>query len=457
MKINLYNTLTHKKETFKPLKVGSLSMYQCGPTVYDTPHIGNYRTFVMDDLIRRIFEYNDYKVNQVMNITDVDDKTIRRSREESLTLKQLTEKYEALFIEDIQSLNILRPLTMARATDYVPAMIELVSLLLSNGVAYKATDGIYLHIDKVKDYGQLANLDLAASTHERIANDEYDKDNPRDFAVWKFATAEDGDVHFEAPFGSGRPGWHIECSAMSMKLLGLTIDIHTGGSDLIFPHHTNEIAQSESATGKKFVNYWLHGAFMTTNNEKMAKSKGNIMKLSSLVDQGISPLAFRYWLLTAHYRQPVNFTIEAVKAAQTALIRLITIVGEYSDPVNKAVKLPGSIVQSYRERFLTAINDDLNTPQAIALMWELVKDPAQSGEDKLATILDFDRVFGLKLDKVPQITKAEIPPEITALAEAREEARKGKDWEKADALRGEIESRGFTVNDTAEGIFIVER
>ncbi len=443
MEIQLYNTLTRNKETFKPLKQGEVSIYNCGPTVYDTPHIGNYRTFIMNDLIRRVFEYNDYKVDQVMNITDVDDKTIRRSREEKIPLKELTLKYEKLFIEESEKLNLKRPDHLIRATEYIPAMIELVGTLLANGIAYKASDGVYVNIEKVKDYGTLAKLDLSHDSHERIANDEYDKENARDFAVWKFKTPDDGDVSWDTPFGAGRPGWHIECSAMAMNVLGPTIDIHTGGIDLIFPHHTNEIAQSESATGQPFVHYWLHGAFMTVSDEKMAKSKKNFLKLGDLLDETISPLAYRYWLLTAHYRSPVNFTFEAVRAAQTALIRLLQLVGTYPEG--------GKIDSSYKNRFQEFINDDLDVPQAIALAWELVKDSNVSEPDKRATLIDFDKVFGLKLDSAPRIEEEKIPEEIVALAEAREEARQTKDWKKADALRHEIESRGFTIKDETTG------
>lgn len=446
MSIRLYNTLSREKELFTPLKKGGVSLYHCGPTAYDTPHIGNYRTFVMNDLIRRIFEYNEYKIDQVMNVTDVDDKTIKKSIEEKKSLKEVTEKYEKLFLEGLDSLNILRPQHIVRATEYIPAMIELIDALLEKGVAYKAEDGVYVSIEKVKNYGELAHLDLSHASKERIANDEYDKENPRDFAVWKFKTPEDGDNSWPAPFGEGRPGWHIECSAMAMKLLGPTIDIHTGGADLIFPHHTNEIAQSESATGKPFVHYWMHGSFMTMSDEKMAKSKGNVIKLKDLEKESISPLAYRYWLLTAHYRSPVNFTYDAVRNAQNALIRLMGTVSGYPDG--------GSPVKAYKERFLAFINDDLDLPQAVALAWELIKDPSFSPADKRATLLDFDRVFGLKLASAPRVADEPIPAEIQALADAREEARKTKDWKKADALRDEIDARGFELNDTPEGVVI---
>lgn len=449
MDIKLFNSLSRKKETFAPLRPGEASIYNCGPTVYDTPHIGNYRTFTMADILRRVFEYNGYKVTQAMNITDVDDKTIKRSRAEGVSLKNLTAKYEKLFFLGLRSMGIQTPHRVTRATEYIAEMIGLTQSLLDKGIAYKAEDGIYVNISKVKGYGELARLDLSKTAHERVANDEYDKENARDFALWKFHTAGDGDVAWDAPFGRGRPGWHIECSAMAMKVLGPTIDIHTGGQDLLFPHHTNEIAQSESATGKQFVRYWIHGAFVNVSDEKMAKSKGNFIKLETLLENGLSPLAYRYWLMTSHYRSPVNFTLEAMRAAQTALIKFIAAAASYPDG--------GQIISSYRERFNSYINDDMDMPKAVALAWELIKDPAVTAADKRATLLDFDRVFGLDLAAAPRVKDEPIPEEIQALAEAREEARKAKDWQKADALRTEIESRGFDINDTDKGPVITAK
>ncbi len=448
--INLYNTLSRRIEVFVPLKKGCVSMYQCGPTVYDTPHIGNYRTFVMNDLIRRMFEYNGYKVKQVMNITDVDDKTIRRSTEEGASLETVTRKYETLFLEGLNSLNVSLPHFVLRATEHIHDMIKLTERLIDVGAAYTAEDGVYMTINKVKNYGALTHLDLStddhSAEHHRIANDEYDKDNARDFALWKFKTQADGTNSWPAPFGEGRPGWHIECSAMSMSVLGTTMDIHTGGADLIFPHHTNEIAQSESATGKQFVKYWMHGALMTVGEDKMAKSKGNFVKLETLAERTISPLAYRYWLMTAHYRSPVNFTFEALQGAQNALIRLI----------KAMTNLPhdGKVNTEYQAQFTGLISDDLDLPRAVALVWDVLKDATLSDADKRATIVDMDKVLGLNLDAVQKIEEEEIPDEIKALAEAREEARRGKEWVKADALRQEIEARGFTVSDTKDGIKI---
>jgi cysteinyl-tRNA synthetase len=491
--IFIHNTLSGKKELFKPLKKGVVGIYNCGPTVYDSAHIGNLRTFVMDDIVRRVFEYNDFEVTQVMNITDVDDKTIRRATQEKKTLSDLTKHYEKVFLDDIHALNILTPNKLLRATENIDGMISLISKLIEKGFAYKADDGVYMSIETVKGYGELAHLKLAVEKKSRIANDEYDKESPQDFALWKFQDLENKSMEagtsFEgapqsiasglskfspenlrtprkivpagmrgnqekvswlAPFGRGRPGWHIECSVMAMKELGETIDIHTGGTDLIFPHHTNEIAQSESATGKPFVHYWIHGGFMNVRDEKMSKSKGNFLKLADLEENKISPLAFRYWLLTAHYRSVVNFSLEAVLAAQNAFIRLAeAFIGFKSDKA-------GVIDGNFQEKFKAAINDDLNMPEAIALTWQLIKDHHLSPSDKRATLLDFDRVFGLGLSAVEALDDSptsieSLPPDIFALTEARDEARKAKDWQKSDALRREIESRGYEVKDTGEG------
>jgi cysteinyl-tRNA synthetase len=468
--ITIHNTLSGKKEPFEPIKKKVVTMYNCGPTVYDYAHIGNFRTFVMSDIVRRVFSYEGYRVIQAMNITDVDDKTIRRSREEGVSLEALTEKYEGLFWEDMKSLDILRPHKILGARAHVKDMIRLIQALMKKGIAYKAADGIYVSINKVKNYGELAHLDTkktdtAGDNHEhgRIANDEYDKEDSRDFAVWKFETTG-RDIAWDAPFGRGRPGWHIECSAMAMKALGATIDIHTGGSDLIFPHHTNEIAQSESATEKTFVHYWIHGGFMNVEDEKMSKSKGNFLKLSDLVAEQVSPIAFRYWLLTSHYRSQVNFSFDAVRAAQTALFKLCEDIvrwseEEKSEKKRKKKTLPNEM---YAKEFEAAITDDFNMPQAVAVMWKAAKDPSLSPAEKKATILDFDTVLGLRLSEISSIAdskknpRKEVPPEVTALAEARSAARLAQEWPKADALRTEIESRGFAVKDTDTGFVIEE-
>lgn len=458
----IYNTLSGSKEEFKPLEAGSVGIYNCGPTVYDSVHIGNLRTFVTYDIVRRVFEYEGYRVTQVMNITDVDDKTIKKSSAEERSLSDLTHHYENLFLSDINTLNILVPHKLLRASEHVKEMIDMVANLLEKGIAYPTKDGVYFSIGMFKSYGELARIKLDAEVRERIQNDEYEKENPRDFALWKFYKKEDGGVFWDAPFGKGRPGWSIECSAMAIKSLGKTIDVHAGGTDLIFPHHTNEIAQSEGSTGQRFVNYWIHGAFMNVNDDKMAKSKGNFLKLADVTESGIAPLAFRYWLLTAHYRSPINWNIEALKASQTAFVRLIEAFLDLTKIEKGAIEHVHELHEKMKEdktnyalEFEKAITDDFNMPEALAIAWKLIKDPHEEPQEKVELLLDFDSVFGLGLGKVLEMSKnknsEETPTEIIALAEAREEARKNKEWDKADALRKEIESRGYIIKDIETG------
>ena len=452
MDIKLYNTLSGKKEKFIPIKSLEAGMYQCGPTVYNVAHIGNMRTYITNDILRRTLEYNSFKVTQVMNITDVDDKIVKRSREEKMSLKEITLKYEKMFFSDTDSLNILRPSSLLRATENIAEMIQLIEKLLETGIAYKTTDGIYFNILKSKNYGQLANLKIENSSVSRIINDEYDKENPRDFALWKFRTEEDGEVFFEAPFDDGRPGWHIECSAMAISALGETLDIHTGGQDLIFPHHTNEIAQSEAVTGKKFSNFWLHTGFVNMGSDKMSKSLGNIISLRDVIEKNFHPLAFRYLTLTLHYRTPMNFTWEALEASQTALFKLVNSFSKLEQ-----LKNGGRVNTEYTQTFNEFVNDDLNTPQALALAWKLIKDDTVSVTDKSATLLKFDSVFGFDLRKL-QDEFAEssevIPEEIKSLAKERETARADKDFKKSDELRSLISEKGYDIEDKIYGFEI---
>lgn len=447
--IFLQNTLGNKKEEFVPIKPSEVSMYSCGPTVYDFAHIGNFRTFILSDILRRMFEYNGYKVDGVMNVTDVDDKTIKRSRAEGMSLETLTRKYEDLFFVDLETLNVKKPSKTPRATESIDDMISLIEKMLENGSAYKSSDGIYFDIAKSKNYGQLANLNLENKTKERIANDEYDKTNPRDFSLWKFYSEEDGDVYYEAPFGKGRPGWHIECSAMSMKNLSETIDVHTGGSDLIFPHHTNEIAQSEAVTGKTFVKYWVHGGFITVDGKKMSKSLGNIFTLETLIEKGFDPLAFRYLTLGTHYSGMLNFTWEALEGAQTALKRIREFVSkdEVDDSGKFGYEVPAKM-DHYKEIFLLAINENLNMPEALSIVWQVIRDGGLPDKSKKNLILDFDKVLGLDLGKTESF---EIPENIQNLIKERDLARNNKDFAKSDEIRGQIEELGFAVKDTPEG------
>jgi cysteinyl-tRNA synthetase len=460
MSIHIHNTLSGQNEKFVPLEDGKVSIYSCGPTVYDTAHIGNFRTFTTNDLVRRIFEYNGYKVKHVMNITDIDDKTIKRSLDEKTTLEKLTRHYETLFMADIHSLNILTPSNVLRATDHIKEMIAMISTLIKKDIAYVTKDGVYFSISKFPEYGKLAKLKIGLrdteTLLERISNDEYEKENPRDFALWKFHTESDGDVRYDAPFGSGRPGWHIECSAMATHALGPSIDIHTGGVDLIFPHHTNEIAQSEACTDRPFVKYWVHTAFMNVNDDKMSKSKNNFFKIADIEEAGISPLAYRYWLLTSHYRSQVNFTTEAVKAAQTAYIRFIETFIRLGEVEHEHIHASAS-PRDYKAEFLEKINNDFNLPEALALAWDLIKDHGVESSEKIKLLLDFDNVFGLGLKAVADMKaeeKQNIPAEIIALSEAREMARNSKDFDQADALRKEILDRGYEIKDTDDGPYI---
>jgi len=442
MDIFLHNTLTRTKERFIPIREGEVGMYHCGPTIYNHPHIGNLRTLLLTDLLRRMFEFNGYKITQVMNLTDIDDKTIKGSMSEGVSLFEFTSRYEKVFLENMNALGVKTPHYMPRATTYISEMIEMIEKMLEEKVAYKSADGIYFSIEKSKNYGALAHLKID-QVNIATGEDEYDKDNAHDFALWKFAKPEDGENVWEASFGNGRPGWHIECSAMSVNILGETFDIHSGGEDLIFPHHTNEIAQSEAVTHKPFVHYWIHGGFINVSGEKMAKSKGNFTTLQTIIDEGLKPLDFRYLTLTAHYRTKLEFTAESLRSAAQARKKLSRQIQEL--PVG------GNVQKDILTEFTEIVNDDLNIPEALAFTWTFLKDENVSSADKKATILEFDKVLGLELDKVEII---EIPEHITQLAQAREEARKNKDWTESDRLRDEIQKEGFVVKDTENGFNI---
>ena len=489
MEINIYNTVTKKIEAFKPLTPGMVGMYHCGPTVYDRAHIGNLRAYVFADSLRRMFEYNTYQVKQIINITDVghlsgenagdadvgEDKMTKALIREHLPLTlsamhDVATRYFMLFIEDLKELHIELPYAFPRASETIQQDIDFIKRLEEKGFVYVTKDGVYFDTTAFAGYGKLGNnqhVEAEKDVKARIAGNT-EKKNFRDFAVWKFAgsnthnsnntsssnngdsdvTHHDSLIGWDSPWGKGFPGWHIECSVMSRMNLGQPFDIHTGGIDHIPVHHNNEIAQSEAAYGVPLATYWMHNEFITIKNAKMAKSEGNYITLQTLGDKHISPLAYRYWLLTAHYRSPINFTYTAVESAQKALIRLLSTVSSY--PAQGGV-----ISKTYQERFQTYINSDLAMPEAIALAWDLLKDVRISPADKRATLIDFDRVLGLGIAEVPHmhehdiVDQHNIPIEITVLAEARIEARKSKDWVKADALRIEIQDRGFDVIDTA--------
>jgi cysteinyl-tRNA synthetase len=388
-----------------------------------------------------------------MNITDIDDKTIRDSQKENKTLKEFTEFYTAEFLKDIKSLNIIPPTKFTKATDYINEMVEIIKKLLDKGIAYKSPDGsIYFDIKKFKNYGKLSHLVMTEQKENasgRIKNDEYEKENAQDFALWKAWDEKDGDVFWNTELGKGRPGWHIECSAMSMANLGEQLDIHTGGVDNIFPHHENEIAQSEGATGKRFVKYWMHNEWVLVDQKKMAKSFNNFYTLRDLMAKGINPLAYRFWLLMANYRTRVNFVWDALEGAETALKRLYGLyLGLGDEPSPELAGRHGHVHKEYQNKFKEYLEDDLDTPRALSILWDVFKDENMSASDKKATILDFDKVLGLGF---ADLKKEIIPEEIIELAEKREQARKNKDFKKSDELRKEINSLGYEVKDTTEG------
>jgi cysteinyl-tRNA synthetase len=437
--MKFYNTLTKQKEEFHPIETNKVRFYSCGPTVYNYPHIGNYRSYVFADILKRTLTYLGYEVKHIMNITDIDDKTIRDSQKSGKTLKEFTEFYTLEFTKDLAKLNILPPTTFTKATNYIDKMVEITEDLIKKDFAYKSNDGsIYFDIKKFSDYGKLSNLDLnnqKENASGRIKTDEYDKENAQDFALWKAYDESDGEVFWETSLGKGRPGWHIECSAMAIANLGESIDIHTGGVDNIFPHHENEIAQSQCYTGKKFSNFFLHNEWVLVDHKKMSKSENNFYTLRDLVEKNIDPMVYRFWLLMASYHTRVNFTFEALEASEIALNRLYNLYLSLGEEL-------GEIDINYQNKFKERISDDLNTPLALSLLWDLVKDSNISNKDKKATILDFDKVLGLDFENL-KIQKEEIPETILELAEERKKAKESKDYAKSDELRDKINSLGF--------------
>lgn len=461
MALTLHNSLTRKDEQFVPLDPSgtTVGLYTCGPTVYNYVSIGNWRTYTLGDFIARTLTYSRYTVRYYMNITDVghltgdndgdadtgEDRMEKAKKREGKTAWDIARFYADDFKKGYAALNLFTPEKFLPATEYIPQQIALVQKLEANGLAYKTTDGIYFdtaaYEAKGYRYGELSNLDQIQAGARVELNPE--KRNPRDFALWKLSPkGEKRDMEWESPWGVGFPGWHIECSAMSMQELGEQFDIHVGGEDLKSTHHPNEIAQSQGATGvTPFVQYWMHGAFLLVDGGRMGKSLGNAYTLQDLAERGIDPLALRYFYMTSHYRSPQNFTWEAVGAAQTALTRLrehFLAFGTESGAVNT----------DYASRFQTHIENDLDLPQALALVWALLKDTTVSDADKRATLIDFDRVLGLNLAKWQP---AEIPSEILALAQEREAARAAKDFGRSDQLRAELSEKGYSVKDTDAG------
>jgi len=453
-----YNTMTREKEKFVPLEEGKVKMYTCGPTVYDHAHIGNFRAYMFEDILRRYLKYKGYQITQVMNLTDIDDKTIKGAREKGIPINEYTETYINAFFEDIDTLNIERAELYPRATEHINEMVELIKRLIERGYAYSSDGSIYYKISNFKDYGKLSKIDMEGiKPSARVDVDEYEKEDVRDFALWK--AHKEGEPYWETEIGKGRPGWHIECSAMSMKYLGETFDIHTGAVDNIFPHHENEIAQSEGATGKTFVRYWLHCDHLIVEGEKMSKSKGNFFTLRDLLNKGYDPDALRYLLLSVHYRSKLNFTEEGVNQAAQTVERLREFMlrlreakvdeGKYNDLHQR--------IEAARVEFESAMDDDLNISRALGAIFQLVRDinialdrgHIKKGDvdETIALMRKFDTVLGV-IEREEEV----LEEEIERLIAKREEARANKDYAEADRIRDYLAERGVILRDTKDGV-----
>ncbi len=456
---HLFNTLSRSKELFVPISPGQVKLYTCGPTVYHYAHIGNLRTYVFEDLLVRALKLAGYSVLHVMNITDVghlvsdgddgEDKMEKGARREGKSAWDIAKFYTEAFFSDMDKLNIQRPQIIPKATEHIPEMIAMVEALEKKGFAYRTSDGIYYDTSKFPAYANFAKLDVEnLEAGKRVAVG--DKRSSTDFALWKFSTAgEQRQMEWNSPWGKGFPGWHIECSAMSMKYLGESFDLHCGGIDHIPVHHTNEIAQSEATTGKRFVNYWMHGEFLTEDAGKMSKSKGDTLTVSHLEKLGYHPMDYRFLLLQAHYRTNLTFHYEGLKAAQSGLNGILQRLREWKNEDEKAaVETPE--MAAYRKRFTSAILDDLNSPQALADFFVMLKDAALSGAQRKKLAFEFDQVFGLRLEERAK-EELLIPANVQAMALARDAARAAKNWAESDRLRNELLALGFRVDDTPKG------
>ncbi len=463
MKLKLYDTYTRSVREFEPVnptddgKTVTVGMYTCGPTVYDFAHIGNLRTYIFEDVLRRVLQFNGYDVKHVMNITDVghltsdadtgEDKMEKGSRRMGKTAWELADYYTQAFIQDLQHLNILEPIIWCKATDHIPDQIEVIKCIEENGFTYKTSDGVYFDTSKLPDYGYLARLDvegLQAGTRIEMG----EKRHVTDFALWKFSPpGQKRQMEWDSPWGVGFPGWHIECSAMSAKYLGKYFDIHCGGEDHIPVHHPNEIAQTEACYGTRLANFWMHGYFLQAGEEKMSKSTGHFLRLQDLIEKGYDPLAYRFFCYSAIYRAKLTFSWESMDGSLKSLERLRSSVFEWG--------IPGDVDSWYMDQFMDCINDDLNMPRAIALTWDLVKSNLIPSMKK-ATILQFDQVLGLRLDEWKPKEEI-IPEEILKLVELRQKARAEKRWSDADAIRSQITSSGYELEDTPQGARVKQR
>ncbi len=458
MSLQIFNTLSAKKEEFKPQNPPEIRMYTCGPTVYDFAHIGNFRTYVFQDLLCRYLAFKGFQVKRVMNITDVDDKTIAGAIREKLTLDEFTQKYTDEFHKDLKILNILPPFQELYATKTIPEMVDLIKQLIQKNNAYEKDGSVYFRISSFPKYGALSKKNLEGNiVGARVDQDEYEKEVGSDFALWK--RAKEGEPSWDSPWGKGRPGWHIECSAMGLHAFGgKTLDIHTGGEDLIFPHHENEIAQSECATGHKFAVYWIHAKHLLVDGEKMSKSKGNFFTLRDLIKKGFDPIAIRYLLMSGHYRSQLNFTFDGLNAAKETLLRIQhfwrDLNHEYKQVQNSTgLKLH---IDNAKKDVIAAMDDDLNVPAALAAIFELIKKANISQQvslqekEEVKNFLELmDQIFGVFS------LKQDVPTDVQDLAKARQEAKEKKDFKKADEIRNQIKSLGFIITDTSGGVTII--
>jgi len=457
MSLKIKNTLTGKIEAFKSIKFKQVSMYHCGPTVYKPAHIGNLRPFIFADFLRRYFKYEGYKVRQVINITDVghltsdgdegEDKVEQAAKDRGIKAKKITEEITLLFMQDLEKLNInLTEIIFPRATQYITEQIVLIKDLEQAGLTYKTSDGVYFNTKKIKDYGKLGQINLEGLEEGARIGTNSEKINPTDFALWKFSEPNiKREQEWQSPWGIGFPGWHIECSAMIKSILGQPIDIHTGGIEHVSVHHNNEIAQSESTSNKKLANYWLHLNHILVDGEKMAKSEGNVVYLGDIKN----PLAYKYWILTSHYSTQSNYTKEAITAAEVAYKKLAQFIQKKETDEKNVGNNSGKINKKYLKQFIDHLNNNFDTPQAIATIWLMLKDQTLSETDKRITALEMDKILGLNLANFSEQVEI-IPAEITTLAEERRKARFNKDWVKSDEIRAKIESLGYTIKDIGE-------
>jgi cysteinyl-tRNA synthetase len=456
--MKLFNTLSRQLEEIVPVNDNHIGLYSCGPTVYDNAHIGHMRKYIGDDVLVRALQYFGFKVSHVMNITDVghlvsdadegEDKMEKGARKHGLSVWDVAEKFTQQFFDSTDQLNVVRPNTVCKATDHISEQIQLIKTLEEKGFTYQIEDGVYFDTAKFPEYGSLSNLDQVKAGARVEFNQS--KRNSTDFALWKFSDlTEKRQMEWESPWGKGFPGWHIECSAMSMKYLGEQFDIHTGGIDHIETHHPNEIAQSEAATGKKpFVRLWMHHNFLLVDGQKMSKSLGNLYTIDDIKAKGIEPMALRYLYLQTHYRKELNFTFESLSAAAQALKRLRAVSSKIQITNNKSNSdFESDTFQEYQEQFKSALADDLNTAQALAVVWDVIKDKTLSDDLKVGLVLDFDRVLGLELEATIDERRAAVPAEIQTLLDTREQLRNAGDYAQADALRDKIISLGYEVTD----------